>query len=71
MPDKPLYCFSVAELLVGVFAIAVGLAFPVMLPAVACIILIRVGVGFWQSILLSLVGFGVTVMFVLPYFLGD
>ncbi len=56
--------FSIVELMAGVAALAIGFAWPVMLPAVAALILIRAGVGLVQTVLIVLLGFPVIVWLV-------
>lgn len=53
--------FSIVELLAGVAALAIGFAWPFMLPAVAALFLIRAGVGLAQTVLIVLLGFPVVV----------
>jgi hypothetical protein len=53
--------FSIAELMVGVAALAIGFAWPVMLPAVAALFLIRAGVGLVQTVLIVLLGFPIAL----------
>ena len=56
--------FSIVELMVGVAALAIGFAWPVMLPAVAALFLIRAGVGLAQTVLIVLLGFPIALWFI-------
>jgi hypothetical protein len=56
--------FSIAELLMGVAALAIGFAWPVMLPTVAALFLIRAGVGLVQTVLIVLLGFPIALWFI-------
>jgi hypothetical protein len=61
MVDPHARRFSIVELLAGVAALAIGFAWPFMLPAVAALFLIRAGVGLAQTVLIVLLGFPVVV----------
>jgi hypothetical protein len=50
--------------MVGVAALAIGFAWPVMLPAVAALFLIRAGVGLAQTVLIVLLGFPIALWFI-------
>jgi hypothetical protein len=53
--------FSIVELMAGVAALAIGFAWPFMLPAVAALFLIRAGVSLVQTVLIVLLGFPVAL----------
>jgi hypothetical protein len=63
MSENPVYRFSIAELLAIVAMLAISLVWPVMAPCVAALLLIRVGVGFWQAFAIVLVGMWLVIRF--------